>query len=426
MQLSTPFPETPYRCTQRVILIDTGCQGLYGHHVPANALIMEQCLKTNTKIKILVNSTCPEGIADQLNADPILSPSTYLPLPKERVAALSMVQTSNEDTFRQLLFQGPRLESGDQVILHTASFWHLLGIYKWWKLFHDVDVRFSIVFRFPPLGSFDTTGLNDSTKSALLEFCAEVMSLWNQHQAVAFFSDSHELMGTYRGQLGADIQPICMPLHSGYAAETHHKNSGPAPATRFIFPGAARKEKGIELLADLIPRYLETKPETEFVIQSLQGAPGEAAEKLDAFSTSLYPRNVQIVGKPLFGKDYFDFLTSASAVLLPYNQVHYGSKTSQIFYESLIAARPVIVTRNTSMAEQLPKFSPESILQAEGTVDGFINALLEFESRKSALTKNAERVARQIKKTHNQTRFIDSLFPPPFEFSDTVREQVAG
>ncbi len=417
MQISAILKDTPREIINRVIVIDAGCQGPYGHHMPANELIGDQCRKSNIEIKTLVNVKCPEEVATSLRADSILPSSTYLSLPSEPGAALSKVNASNEETFKQLLFQGPKLKSGDLVILHTASFWHLLGIFKWRKIFLSEDIRFSIVFRFPPLGSFNISGLSDSTKSALLEFCSEVMNLWKRQKGVALFTDSRDILETYRRQLDADIRYICMPLHSMRATETSFEDIRPAHKTRFIFPGAARKEKGIDLLANMIPHYLEKRPETEFVIQSLQGAPGPAAEKLGALSTNLYPNNVRILGRPLSGKGYFNFLASASAVLLPYNQIHYEEKSSQIFYESLAAGRPVIVTSNTSMAAQLSSFDQICGLQSDESVDGFIETLLDFETKKETLAKNAGHAAKRINSTHNETRFFDSLFFSPLEIA---------
>lgn|GEM_PF-6145696 len=395
----------------RTVVIDTGCLGPYGHHMPVNRMLLDHCRKFGIPCDILLNETCLDEITASLDGNPILPPVTYMHLPKSVDGALELFERSNESTFRQLLSCGPALEDGSLVVMHTASFLHLLGVYQWGQLFHDRDIEFRIIFRFPPLGAFDVSHMDESARVACLAFCRQVMAVWRQRAGVQFFLDSSEFESEYMEQVGVKIPQICMPLQFGEASELIKSPSKAGEGPLFLFAGAARQEKGIELLAEVLPRYLEVRPNGRFIIQSLKGAPGEIAARLEELSTRIYPENIKILNRPLVKTEYLRLLSQADAVVLAYDPVSYRAKESQIFYESLGVGRPLIVTDGTLASKRLRKFERKCGLTIDYTADDLLNKLLDFETCQVELSENAACHAPEIRMAHNTVRYLDSLFP---------------
>src|SRR6185369_9537754 len=61
---------------------------------------------------------------------------------------------------------------------------------------------------------------------------------------------------------------------------------------------------------------------------------------------------VQLVREPVDSKRYYEILSMADIVVLPYRERNYRARTSGVLVEALAAGKPVVVTKGTWLEEQ--------------------------------------------------------------------------
>ncbi len=130
----------------------------------------------------------------------------------------------------------------------------------------------------------------------------------------------------------------------------------PRTGSDFVSLGEARSEKGIfDLIAAIIAlEELGKADGLSFVIQcntkdpTIDRACGDLARrKFDS---------VMLVRTPLRSDQYKALLAGADAVLLPYTRHVYGARSSGVFIEAAGAGKPLIVTADTWMSDELNRF----------------------------------------------------------------------
>ena len=150
-------------------------------------------------------------------------------------------------------------------------------------------------------------------------------------------------------------------------------STGVAHRVRFASLGGARDEKGIfDLIAAVIElEELGKAGRLSFVIQCNTTDPA-----IDSAIDDLARRNfrsVELVRTPLSSDQYKALLANADVVVLPYTRPVYEARSSGVFVEAAGAGKPMIVTADTWMGDELyrsgagtvcPERDPSALAQA--------------------------------------------------------------
>ena len=146
------------------------------------------------------------------------------------------------------------------------------------------------------------------------------------------------------------------PRHDAPNAST-----GVAHRVRFGSLGGARDEKGIfDLIAAVIG--LEEQGQAgglSFVIQCNTTDPA-----IDAAIEDLSRRNlcfVELFRAPLSSDQYKALLANADVVVLPYTRPVYEARSSGVFVEAAGAGKPMIVTADTWLSDELYRFGAGTV-----------------------------------------------------------------
>jgi glycosyltransferase involved in cell wall biosynthesis len=178
---------------------------------------------------------------------------------------------------------------------------------------------------------------------------------------VRLLTDSARLAAEYASLTTLPVEVVPIP-HIGDIAGSSVPLTQPGLRAdrpiRFVSLGDARTEKGFALLADAI-RWLDAAGKLtglEFVIQSHIASPVYAALATPRAELSrIGAPAVRLVDKVLSREEYAELLGGADVVLLPYTRRVYFARTSGPFTEALAAGKPVIVTADTWMSEELER-----------------------------------------------------------------------
>jgi glycosyltransferase involved in cell wall biosynthesis len=180
---------------------------------------------------------------------------------------------------------------------------------------------------------------------------------------------------------------------------------------RCVALGDAREEKGFPLLVDAI-RILGARgilPEMEFILQCHIGSSFHSdmqkhREVLEAMKSD----SLQLIPRPLGTGDYYRILHSADLVLLPYRRGTYYARTSGPMAEAFAAAKPVVVTEDTWMSEQLRRFGAGTTFR-DGDPADLARAVIEARANHPALAERARANRPAWIKFHNPDVFFNLL-----------------
>jgi glycosyltransferase involved in cell wall biosynthesis len=154
--------------------------------------------------------------------------------------------------------------------------------------------------------------------------------------------------------------------------------------------GPARHEKGSDLLAAAIEKYLERFPDSRarFVLQWLTdfSLPSGGMAQLPA-ALRQHPR-VEIVDRYFAEGEYAQRLAGTQVLLLPYRCSSYALRVSRVVIEAMVNGLPVVATRGTTLAEQAEQFGA-AVLCEDENVESLVAAIETVERNYEALAAKA-------------------------------------
>ncbi len=309
---------------------------------------------------------------------------------------------------------------GDVFIAHTISYAYLVGLFRWYRDLDVPHVSLRVVLRFPP------NHLAGEYISILEPFYAYALGLYKtlpEGKDARFFTDWNILSKYYEDLAGLKMGLVPISIDFSDFPEQEPLTDLDQRPLRFGFLGAARPEKGFELLPEAIHRYQVARAArgldtSHFIIQTHSGETGtvDALEKTPG---------VQTLPFCVLGVDYYRLLGMCDVVLICYDPESYYLRSSHILVEALGMARPVIATRDTWMEDELRTHLGFPV----GTlVDGFhaealADAMLQFADNAPHFASNAGFASNLVRLKHNSIVFMDTLLatPWPASISGTTR-----
>jgi glycosyltransferase involved in cell wall biosynthesis len=151
--------------------------------------------------------------------------------------------------------------------------------------------------------------------------------------------------------------------------------------------GPARHEKGSDLLAAAVQKYLERFPagQARFVLQWLEDF--TTASGAVARPPATLPR-MEIVTRFFEDGEYAQRLGSTQVMLLPYRFSSYGLRVSRVVIEAMVNGMPVVTTRGTTMAQQAEEFGAAKLCEDED-VESLVVAIETMERNYESLATKA-------------------------------------
>ena len=385
-----------------IYVVDPGRVGLLGHQYALNRMIGAYGEDAGYDVQYLVDRHSGEDLVTALNAIPILDFNIYSNPAATADEALEAIAIGNRSAHENVASTLADIRDGDVLVFHTISYLGLAGIAEWASKNAPAGLKVRILVRFPPGYSPNFQDIDQAVIQIFEDEFARGLKAWRSLDLdVACFGDSPEILGYLKDLLNWDVPQLPTSIAFKHCRPKPPQRPGEPPV--FLLAGNGRKEKGILLLASAIEKFISNGGQGRFIIQSITNP--NIAKLFDGFGD-----RVNVPGLHLEGSDYFDFLSQADAVLVPYDPVKYENRTSHVLIEGLGIGRPVITTSGTWMHDEAQRISPGSALfMADYSSDDLLKCLDDFCENRASLTKSAWSQAPQVREIHGESRFMETF-----------------
>ena len=332
----------PHAAAVDVIVVDPNLKDTLGHYLEYDAAVVKGLRAVGAQPILLAHRAVQHEIADVLGAQPTFRDDIWTG--SGRAGPWSTAK-ANLRFLSDLLRAVRRQQLGPQVVCFVHSFinrqFFALAVLP---LLMPGRRSYSFIYLFRyQAGFYD---------GRLARFGFRLLELLAGWRSIRLASDSDRLAADLRTltRLPVEVLPIphVPPSAEPHAASQDHR-------CHFVSLGNARDEKGIlEIFAAI--RWLHDKDQLQdcrFTLQCNDATP-EVAAAVTAFRDANLP-GCHLLFSALATTAYYDLLSQADIVLLPYWHSIYASRTSGVFMEALSAGKPVVVTEDTWMADQLAR-----------------------------------------------------------------------
>ena len=326
-------------------IVDPNLQNLVGHYFEYDASVARASQEAGYQAILLAHRRIDPAIAARVGAVPTFEEDIW----GSGSASKDRIRRGLESIKANLVFCAAlvsrlyRAPRGSIVFAHTFIDRQFLGLallplLLCWKRSNS----YVYLLRYQP--SFYATA-PARVAFRILEFLAA----WCR---VRLASDSNRLAIQLEELTSLPIEVLPIP-HVPPVLNTGTVARPTARPCRLVSLGNARDEKGIFEILEAI-RILHRQGYSDrfhFVLQCNDAAK-DVADAIAAFQAERNP-NCEFLFETLDSVSYYQHLQSADVVLLPYWRSIYTARTSGVFMEALSAGKPVIVTRDTWMNDQL-------------------------------------------------------------------------
>ena len=184
-----------------------------------------------------------------------------------------------------------------------------------------------------------------------------------------------------------------------------------APAKTVVFGcyGAARWEKGSDILQAAIRRVLEEEPRipAKFVFQWMKDFDDERGRrvKLDPWLKN-HPK-VEVIDRFFVDGEYAQRLAETDVMVLPYRSP-YRLRVSRVVIEAMMHGMPVIATKGTTLAEQAAEHGCVAVCQ-ENSAEGLGKIIEEVTAGFGSMREVAAEAATQVQRQFSVACFRQLL-----------------
>lgn len=328
------------------MVIDPAYATRTGHNYSVNSLLVEQGQLQGLQVVVFANA----ALSPEPNTSSVFHASTYAYLPKNDIDALRLsyllAETFSND-LRQ--FVQPALRQGDAILLHTINNAMLHGFGNWLRSLGEAALGgISIAFNLPPnmrIYDDDIVRFNHRHYAFAFDLLRET-----EHQ-IRYFCDTKAGSRLY-SVLGAErVARRGLPTASG---DEHQPTSAARPRgpITFFAPGEVRDEKGhLFLINGLVAISQQKLP--WLADMRLRFASPAIPDHIRQFLASR-PDLFEVIVEPhISNQRYWALLRDADIVVCAYDPKEYSCKSSSILWEALSLGKPVLVSAQSALAEEL-------------------------------------------------------------------------
>ena len=381
-----------------IIIIDPNLKDVLGHYFEYDAAVARGAVAIGRKPLVLANAGVEPAIAAEIGAVGTFRQDIWPPPGKRsRWSTLTANLSFLVDIRRAL--RRRHLAPNAVLFAHTFSTRQFLALALLPLLyFRRRSYTYLYLLRYQPQFYWGPVG---RLSFRLLGFLAK-------YRTIRFVTDSDRLRFEFECLTACPFEVLPIP----HVPPADSRPPSIEITCHFVSLGNARDEKGIFEILNAI-RLLASSARQDgcrFTLQCNDAAP-DVATAIAAFRDENLP-GCELLFNKLDSRDYHDLLSQADIVLLPYWRRIYSSRTSGVFMEALSAGKPVIVTDDTWMSDQLrhhgaglscPDRDPAALTQA------MLRACRDLASlrQRAAVQRDA------WVETHNPVALATCLVSPP-------------
>jgi glycosyltransferase involved in cell wall biosynthesis len=408
---------------RRALIVASGLRGVTGHNFFYTQTVKRELESRGFEVTVFVNKNAPADLIAETGFTPVFSLGTYDAIPLNgKVADLRYVYLQAGLYAFELEAAVNRLENSDfeLTFFHTVADFELIALNRFLKrnrLSGHLFVLERLTPRFTELKTW---------KRYLHPFWRMKPRYLNSlhrrmRRKFTLLTDSELLTNDYTLGYRHRIVTAPIPLEGSFSEQSATipdsalmERYGLAKTTGidFGYMGDSREGKGFSLLAPMIERVLEQDPSrSRFIVQcavsEYEFQENTSIKELKRVSEK-FPSRVFLINERLSEADYMALFRFLNVVLIPYTGAGFVEGTSNVYSEAAALGKPVVVSDNTWMANELKKYFGGVEFKIGDSID-FAEKVLEVNANFDELSTRARTFAPSWNQFHSAENLVDML-----------------
>ena len=383
----------------RLVVVDHSLINMRGHHFNYGTAIYRAAHASKIETVFFCHRACSIDVLNELPSIPVFSADTYCRLtqlsPESAECIVDDYRLHRDIFFQELTsYVTPALTSDDLVLFHTIQLSELEAIWAWYTNLQKKRPKLAIILRFDIYAGFSGRVMPEKSQ----EFYGYYIKQLHQVSptGVRFFTDTRAMAEQY-SQTGVHFELIPIPLNLSPEKSAHCKD----PSIHLVFLGDAFAHKGFGLVVEAIPQVLAENPNIHFTVQVSNASRSyEILKEL---------QQVTLIDRRPSEEEYYQIMSSATALLLPYDPASYRFQSSHIFIESILRGIPVICSENGSMFPDLVNCGMLDLVFSPYDTQAMVNKILQFSSSQSFFSNKFIKYTKDLVDFHTSENFIRVL-----------------
>jgi hypothetical protein len=286
------------------------------------------------------------------------------------------------------------------VVFPTVGERQLLGIFRWLGTFPEAAAPKAAICLLPPFEWSNSDHRTGLYKTVWHDCPPEVRN------RVALYGRTSQIADMFIKYTGMPARVFPYPIPEDLAAIQTNSGIAPPGPMMVSFVGGARRERGGELIADVVRqcRGLDIR----FFIQVRKGSDTDMDTQVLTDLAGL--PHVQLHEGSLQRGDYCRAIAD-SVVLLAYDPAEYRWRDSGVYHEARFLDAPVLVTAGSFMADEVMR-SGNGLVIEDFSVPAIVDSIVRAQRELPALRDAAARIGRDVREQHGVGRCLDALAAP--------------
>jgi glycosyltransferase involved in cell wall biosynthesis len=388
----------------KVAIIDDAFTGWTGHNAAYNFSICDELAKRSIGCQLFVHQSIRDSGILRGDLRPIFKQNThtasfrirFAPVLVNRLLKLSVL---NFRHFVALLSGTATIENGDSVLVAFESRYTSFAYGLWFFILFLKRVKLNAVF------------IVHNVPSNILKWeMLFVRTLGiGHHVAVAAHTEPIKNLCAQSARVRCNLLPLPFKNDEGVGNEPERLRIKPVV---FAYLGVASFAKGFDIVVGAINGLADKlqNGDIEIAVQcnicDENAEMAQCEERLQSLAKNI--TGIYVMKGPLSAEEYYEQLKDADVILVPNRGEFFAYALSGVFTESLARGKPVIVSDDTYMAEELGCHGGGMTFRS-----GSASALAETMSKAAARISDLRSAALIAQRTwadrHNPERFVDEL-----------------
>lgn len=359
------------------------------------------------------DSMATSEVVNEFNAHAVLPESIWHRMDDHlpRHKRLARIFTHGNQTLRAMRCQLRKHESPDVIFVPTVTVHHLSG---WWRLLGRLKKQQTqLILFFPntPL-RYDTendcAALDSSPTAKIFKWLIRRFAAAVAKGEVILGAETRTMREALTRVTGVPFTYLPHPVN----ASTGSQSNNDRRQLRFGCYGAARFEKGSDLILDAIASHLDSQPESRstFHVQWLNDFKDDSGEMVTRSEQVLGDKSIHFITRYFQGNEYAKQLNNTDVMILPYREP-YRFRISRVAIEAVLNGIPIIAPESSTLLEQACEFGAGVSCQFNdsGSVAAAIqNVESNYESLKQTALSNQPKANQHFSVKHFRDVVLDA------------------
>lgn len=394
---------------KRILVLDPGFRSLTGHHYNINVALVEAAASMNAEFRILAGETCEDvGKLDAVTT-PFFRTDLYegasqFPESWEFDSWLHVNAKFRADLGR---IDPDLLAWANLILVPAVTQFHMFALARWLRdtLEQRPDLKAVIQLMFSP-----TWTAWDAICEAGEQMYADAFAYLAPYEGKQVFYTS-ELKSSCREFEHMLSSKVSVLPHAGIWRSEQPRKRSSGGATTIGYFGVAKREKGFQLLPDIVRELRRTlsPSDAHLIIQINHGDYDPLIRKADQDLQELAGPGLELRLGPMPEEDYLDAFESADIQLLPYDPLLYRGRGSGVFSEAIGYGKIVVAPKASGVGEEISEGRGAGVLFDRHNAQDVARAVEEAVRRAPELASQARRHAEQWRKLHSGQGYLATI-----------------